>query len=177
MREAREDLAFAGEAQAQVRIGQARAQQLQRDAALVQAVGARGQPHLAHAAFAEHAFRRYGPTSTPGRGPGSGATSGSERKSSRSVSSLQQCFEVVRGLRIFLAHQAQAAFAFVVVELEQRIEQRGQPLPALGVHHVPRQLSFKDASRNRRAFCQSRRMLRSDRLSSAAISSSERPAK
>ena len=177
MRQAREDLAFAGEAQAQVRIDQARAQQLQRDAALIQAVGARGQPHLAHAAFAEHAFEAIRADFHAGPRAGQGRD---ERLGEEVLAigfELEQFFEVVRGLRILFAHQAQAAFAFVVVELEQRIEQRGQPLPALGVHHVPRQLSFKDASRNRRAFCQSRRMLRSDRLSSAAISSSERPAK
>ena len=54
--EAGEDLPLAGEAQPQVGVGQARPQQLQRDPSLVQAVGARGQPDLAHATFAEHVF-------------------------------------------------------------------------------------------------------------------------
>jgi len=57
MRQAREDLPFAGEAGAQVGVGQARAQQLQRDAALIEPIGARGQPDLAHAAFAEQALQ------------------------------------------------------------------------------------------------------------------------
>src|SRR3546814_16669616 len=55
------DLPLAGEAQAQVGIGQARAQQLERHPAPVQAVGAAGQPDLAHAAFAEQAFELVRP--------------------------------------------------------------------------------------------------------------------
>src|SRR3546814_5800467 len=61
MPQAREYLPLAGEAQAQVGIGQARAQQLERHPALVQAVGAAGQPDLAHAAFAEQAFELLRP--------------------------------------------------------------------------------------------------------------------
>ncbi len=45
MRQARQDLPLAGEAQPQVGIGQPRAQQLERDPALVQAVGARRRSH------------------------------------------------------------------------------------------------------------------------------------
>lgn len=55
MLEPGEDVALAAEAQAQVGIGVAGAQQLQRDRAPVQAVGALGQPHLAHAALAQEA--------------------------------------------------------------------------------------------------------------------------
>ena len=61
MRESREDLSFSGEAQAQVRVGQTGAQQFQRDAALIQAVGAFGHPHLAHAAFAQQGFQTIRP--------------------------------------------------------------------------------------------------------------------
>jgi hypothetical protein len=53
--QAGEDLAFAGEALAQVGIGQSGAQQFQRHPPLVQAVGATRQPHLAHPALAQHA--------------------------------------------------------------------------------------------------------------------------
>ena len=59
--EAGQDLPLAAEAPPQLAVGQARAQQLQCDLALVQTVGARGQPDLAHAAFAQQVLQPVGP--------------------------------------------------------------------------------------------------------------------
>src|SRR3546814_2880463 len=48
----------------------------------------------------------------------------------------QQSGQVFGQLRILLTQRGQAALARRRVELEQRVEQRGQPLPAFGVHEA-----------------------------------------
>ena len=58
--EAGEDLAFAIEARAQAGVGESGPQQLERDAALEQAVGAFGEPDLAHAALAQQPLQPVG---------------------------------------------------------------------------------------------------------------------
>ena len=134
MLQPRQDLPFAGEAQAQVRIGEAGAQQFQRDAALVEPVVAARQPDLAHAAFAEHALE---PVRTDaGIGPRAG-----HRRDQRlgqeilgAVLQHQQFLEIGGELRILHAQCGKPLRARCVVELEHRIEQGGQPLPAFGVH-------------------------------------------
>ncbi len=130
----REDLALAGEAQAQVGIGQARAQQLQRDPPLVQAVRAPRQPDLAHAAFAEHAFEFV-------RADGGAGVHARVRGDQRFGEEVlapgferQQFLEVVGQLRIVLAQRGQALRARLLIQLEQCIEQRREALPAFGVH-------------------------------------------
>ena len=118
----REDLPFAGEAQPQVGVGQAGAQQLQRDPALVQAVVAVGHPDLAHAAFAEQAFE---PVRADARA-GTRAGRGEQRFAQEFVVAGflgEQRLEVVGGVRVFLAHQREAARTRVRVQLQQRVEQ------------------------------------------------------
>jgi hypothetical protein len=129
----REDLAFAGEAQAQVRVGEAGAQQLQCDAALVQAVVAAGHPHLAHAAFAEQALEPVRADARAGARAGRGQQRFAEEVAVAGVV-VEQGLELVRGFRVFLAHQREAARARFRVQLQQGVEQGGQPLPALGIH-------------------------------------------
>src|SRR5690606_30520027 len=87
---------------------------------------------------------------------------------------LQQALEVVGQCRIVLAQRGEAARAHLRLQLEQGVEQGRQALPAVGIHRrgarAPPQSDFSEASRYSLAFCQSRRMLRSERLSSSAIS-------
>ena len=165
-------------------------QQLQRDAALVQAVGARGQPDLAHAAFAEHALepvrpdfgaraqarqrrdQRFGEeilVAFVQRDAASRSSSASAGSSSRSCAQAQ------------FARRAASSSKSASSSGEMRCQRSGsigtRPQGSTrGAQENPYE-SFNDASRNSRAFCQSRRMLRSERSSSAAISSSDRPAK
>lgn len=127
---------------------------------------------------------RYGPMRAPGRAPEGSSTTGSLRKSSSSASMASRPASSSASTGVFAAQCGQVFAALLGGELEQGIEQRRQALPAFGVHRAalaPRPqaagVSRREASRNIRAFCQSRRTLRSERFSSAAISSSDRPAK
>jgi hypothetical protein len=123
----------------------------------------------------------------PGRAPAGRATTGSARKSCIVGFQRQQAAQFGGEVRVFAVQRGQVFFALPGRQLEQGVEQGRQPLPALDVHRGPRgrptfgqaagDSCSPDASRNIRAFCQSRRTLRSDRFSRAAISSSDRPAK
>ena len=151
-----------------LRIGQAGAQQLQRDAALVQAVGARGQPDLAHAAFAEHAFEPVRADLGAGRARRAAARPAARTGSPRARPPARA---VLRGRRRAAdpprAVSAQAAFARAASSSSNSASSSGdsrcQRSASIGSAER-RQPSFSDASRNSRAFCQSRRMLRSERL-------------
>ena len=176
MLQPRQDLALAVEALAQARVGVARVQQLQRHLPPVQPVGTLGQPHLAHAALAQRAQQAVG------TGMRVGVPAARVRLHQRRgheilavVFQRQQLAQLSGGLGIVGLQLRQAALALFGREFEQFVKQRRQTLPALGVH--ARQLSRSDAIRNSRAFCQSRRMLRSERCISSAISASPSPAK
>ena len=176
MFEAGEDLALPAEAQVQARIGEAGPQQFQGHAALVEAVRTPRQPDLAHAALAEQPVQR------PRTDPGTGTQAG-ERRDWRV---LQECAgtgvqcqkrgELVGERRVVGAQLRQGLGSRLRPEIEQPVELGRQPLPTRRVHRA-RQSACSEASRYIRAFCQSRRMLRSERSSSAAISSSDSPAK
>ena len=202
MAQAGEDLPLAGEALAQVGIGEPRAQQFQGDATLVQAVGAARQPDLAHAALAEQAVELV----RADQGVGLGHRRRRHQRLGEEVLVVlfqrQQRFDLGRQRRILLAQRVEPRLAGIGFEFDQRVEQRREALPAFGIHrrgvgawvgsssHAPQGRarcsvegqrspfsSPSDASRNMRAFCQSRRMLRSERFISSAISCSDRPAK
>jgi hypothetical protein len=116
----------------------ARAQQLQRDPALVQAIGTRRQPDLAHAAFAEQAIEAVGPTSVPGCAPGAGAPAVRVRKVVVPSSSAMSASEFGRSAPGSSSRSSRRRSARRLGgDVEQRIEQRGQALPALGFHGVP----------------------------------------
>ena len=112
---------------------------------------------------------RYGPTSAPARRPASGAISGSERKSSLVFVERDQRLAVrrrapdpPRAARCRRCARASSARARTA---------RRAAVTAVASARCPWALplgrpqeSFSDASRNNRAFCQSRRMLRSERF-------------
>ena len=185
MGEAGEDFAFAVEALAQAGIGQPGAQQLQCDLALVQAIGARGQPDLAHAAFADQPVQPV--RADAGTRPCPVRHFHHRLGEELGIAFLQrqQFREFVGECGILAAQCGEMLAALVVRQFEQCIEQWREAQPAFGVHGRPLRPaggqaagdSCSEASRNIRAFCQSRRTLRSERCSRAAISSSDRPAK
>jgi hypothetical protein len=108
----------------------------QGDAALVQAVGARGQPHLAHPAFAEQGDR--GGTARP-RCPAVRPGAADQRFGEEVAAFLfqrDQRFQFIGERGVFLAHFAQPFIACFRRQLEQRVDQRGEELPARGVHRV-----------------------------------------
>ena len=136
MAQAREDLPLAGEALAQIGVGQPRTQQFQRDPALVQPVGAARQPHLAHAAFAQQAVQLVRPDHRVGFGHRRRRHQRFGQKIRVVVFQRQQGFDFGRQRRIFLAQRGQTRSARLAFQIDQRVEQRRQALPAFGVHRT-----------------------------------------
>ena len=131
----RQDLAFAGETLAQAGVAQARAQQFHRHAALVQAVGARGQPDLAHAAFAERALEFVGTYLLAGLGREQRRVHDRFGQEVGPVffqrDQLAQFFGQRRIDGLDLGEAARACGRF---ELDQFVEQHRQRGPVFGVH-------------------------------------------
>ena len=124
MGEAGEDLALAVEALAQFRVGKPGTQQFQRDLAFVQAIGARSQPDLAHAAFADQPVQ---PVRADARA-GARAVRQFHHRFGEEVGVAffhrQQLLEFVGERAVFAAQGGEVLAAHVLRQLEQRIEQR-----------------------------------------------------
>ena len=135
MAEAREDLPFAGEARAQAGIAESGAQQFQRDAAFVQAVGAHGQPDLAHAAFAQRHDEPVRADLLTGLRREHGAVDDGLREEIRAlVLQRHQLAQFGGERRIAALDLAQAFAARIAVEFQQFVQQRRQRGPAIADH-------------------------------------------
>jgi len=174
VRQAREDAALALEARRVAVAEQARAQELDRDLALVAAVRAPRQPHGAHAAVADLAHQRVRAERLARQAAGLG-----QRRLLHELAALdggqvrQHRGDGLGGLRILRVQRGQARVAVVVGQVQQLVQQRRQPPPGLfsNAHEVNAE------ERNSRAFCQSRCTVRSVTPRIAAISASDRPPK
>ena len=123
MGEARQDFTLAVEALAQARVGQAGAQQFQRDLAFVQAVRACSQPDLAHAAFADQPFQLVRPDLGTGVGAGRKLDHGLAQEGRVVCLHREQLRELVRKRGILAAQCGQVILTLAGRQLEQGIEQ------------------------------------------------------
>ena len=145
VRQPRQHLAFALEAQRAGAADQRRVQQLHRDGALEAAVGAAREPDAAGAALADGRLQRVGADALAGERAGRvvrcrGRGAGKELRVLGALGVGEQRREFAGERGVVDAQGVEAGGPLRGVEVEQVVEQRTEPLPALGVrndHGVP----------------------------------------
>ncbi len=126
-----QDLALAAEALAQAGVGVAAAQQLQGDLALVQTVGALGQPDLAHAPLTKRTQQPV--RADPGADPAVFGRGGPQRLRQELVAVAlvgEQALHVVGQAGILRAQAQQPLLTRRFGQFQQLIQQAGQLPPA-----------------------------------------------